>query len=50
MVRPDFSKMTKFDLKMWLERHGHEYYVNPDHFTKSELVDWCEEKFHMFYE
>lgn len=37
--------MTKFELGRWLERVGHEWYINPDYYTKSELIELVELRF-----
>lgn len=40
-IRKKFSKMTKFDLSVYIERHSPFTYVNPDHWTKAELLEWA---------
>lgn len=43
-VKFNGKRQTKFDLAYLLMKLGKAYYVNPDHSTYTELVDYCIEK------
>ena len=43
-VKLNGVRQTKFDLAQLLMRSGCRWYVNPDYFTYSELLDICIKK------